>query len=81
MGIDGKSAAAQLGWPKALVGEKKLNDAAVHFRKAAELDPNYRDVLLELAAEYEKAGQPEMRSRFTRSSQRMRRHRSAWANY
>jgi tetratricopeptide (TPR) repeat protein len=57
-GLDGKSAAAQTGWAKALVGAKKLSEAAPHFQKAAELDPNYRDELLELAAEYEKAGQP-----------------------
>jgi len=56
-GIDPKSAAVQTGWAKALVGEKKLSEAAPHFQKAAELDPNYRDELLELAAEYEKAGQ------------------------
>jgi tetratricopeptide (TPR) repeat protein len=56
--IDAKSAAAQLGWAKALVGAKKLGDAAPHFQKAAELDAKYHDVLLELAAEYEKAGQP-----------------------
>ena len=56
-GFDAKSAAAQLGWAKALIGEKKLSEAAPHFRKAADLDPNYRDELFELAAEYEKAGQ------------------------
>lgn len=57
-GLDAKSAAAQLGWAKALIGEKKLSDAAPHFQKAAEFDPKYRDALLELAGEYEKAGQP-----------------------
>lgn len=55
---DGKSAGAQLGWAKALAKEKKLDEAAPHFQKAAELDANYRDGLLELADEYEKAGQP-----------------------
>ena len=56
-GLDAKSAGAELGWAKALIGEKKLSDAAPHFEKAAALDAKYRDVLLELAAEYEKAGQ------------------------
>lgn len=57
-GIDPKSAAAELSWAKSLAGEKKLADAAIHYQKAAELDSKYRDGLLELAAEYEKAGQP-----------------------
>ena len=56
--LDPKSAAAQLAWGRALVGDHKLADAATHFQKAAELDAKYRDVLLELAANYEKAGQP-----------------------
>jgi len=55
---NGKSAGAQLGLAHALAQQGKLAEAAPHFRQAAELDPNYRDSLLELAALYEKAGQP-----------------------
>jgi Tfp pilus assembly protein PilF len=54
---NGKSAGAQLGLAHALAQQGKLVEAAPHFRQAAELDPNYRDSLLELAALYEKAGQ------------------------
>ena len=50
---------AELGLAHALAGENKLDDSAVHFRKAAELNANYRDDLLELATMYEKAGQPD----------------------
>jgi len=57
-GLDAKSAAVELGWAKTLVGQKNLVGAAPHFQKAADLDPKYHDVLLELAAEYEKASQP-----------------------
>lgn len=54
---DAKSAAAELGLGRALAQQGNLPDAASHFRKAAELDPKYRDSLLELAALYEKGGQ------------------------
>jgi len=53
---DPKSAAAQSGLAHSLLKESKLAEAAEHFREAASLDPHYRDGLLELAAEYEKAG-------------------------
>ena len=56
--LDPKSAGVQLAWARALAGDKKLADAAPHFQKAGELDPKYHDFLLELAADYEKAGQP-----------------------
>ena len=55
--IDPKSAAAELGLAKSLAAGKKLAEAAPHFEKAAELDPNYRDGLLELAALYEQQKQ------------------------
>jgi tetratricopeptide (TPR) repeat protein len=57
--IDPKSPDAELGLAHALAGENKLGDAAVHFKKAAELNAGYRDDLLELANMYETAKQPE----------------------
>jgi tetratricopeptide (TPR) repeat protein len=59
LAIDPKSPDAELGLAHALAGENKLDDAAVHFKKAAELNATYRDDLLELANMYEKAKQPE----------------------
>jgi Tfp pilus assembly protein PilF len=56
--LDAKSAASELGLAHALAGQGKLADAAPHFRKAGELDPKYRDYLLELAALYEKNQHP-----------------------
>ena len=47
----------ELGLAHAAVLQKRLGDAAPHFRKAAELDPSYRDALLELASLYEKEHQ------------------------
>ena len=46
-------------WRTRWRGENKLEDAAVHFKKAAELNASYRDDLLELASMYETAKQPE----------------------
>jgi tetratricopeptide (TPR) repeat protein len=59
LAIDPKSPDAELGLAHALAGENKLEDAAVHFKKAAELNAGYRDDLLELANMYETAKQPE----------------------
>jgi len=59
LAIDPKSPDAELGLAHAVAAENKLEDAAVHFKKAAELNPNYRDNLLELASMYETAKQPE----------------------
>ena len=56
---DPKSAAAESGLARALAKQNRLTDAEPHFRKAAELDPAYRDSLLELAGLFEAAGQPE----------------------
>jgi len=53
---DPKSAAAQAGLAHSLLKESKPAESAEHFRAAAALDPHYREGLLELAAEYEKAG-------------------------
>lgn len=52
-----KAPGAELGLARALAQQGKLAEAVPHFHKAAELDPNYRDSLLELAGLYEKAGQ------------------------
>jgi tetratricopeptide (TPR) repeat protein len=57
--IDPKSPDAELGLAHALAGENKLEDAAAHFKEAAELNANYRGDLLELATMYETAKQPE----------------------
>src|SRR5580704_6389602 len=59
LAIDPKSPDAELGLAHALAGENKLDDAAVHFKKAAELNASYRDDLLELGNMYEAAKQPE----------------------
>jgi len=52
--LDTKSAAAELGLAHAQVRQDRLTDAVPHFRAAAQIDPNYRDGLLELAGLYEK---------------------------
>jgi tetratricopeptide (TPR) repeat protein len=59
LAINPKSPDAELGLAHALAGENKLEDAAVHFKKAADLNAAYRNDLLELAEMYEKAKQPE----------------------
>jgi tetratricopeptide (TPR) repeat protein len=51
--LDSKSAGAELGLAHALVAQGNLADAAPHFRQAAQLEPKYRDRLLELANLYE----------------------------
>jgi len=50
---DPKSGPAELGLARALLQQKRLEDADPHFRKAAELDPALRRSLLELASAYE----------------------------
>jgi Tfp pilus assembly protein PilF len=52
--------AAELGLGRAQLAQNRLDDAAAHLKKAAELDPKYRDALLELAGAYEKAKQAEL---------------------
>jgi Tfp pilus assembly protein PilF len=56
--IDPKSGGAELGLGETLAKEDRLADAAPHFKKAAELDPHFRDALLELASLYEQKKQP-----------------------
>ncbi len=53
--LDPKSAAAQSGLANSLLKESRPADSAEHFRAAAALDPQYRNDLLTLAGEYEKA--------------------------
>ncbi len=59
LAIDPKAAAAELGLAHALVKQEKLEAAAAHYKQAAELNPGYRDDLLELGSLYETAKQPE----------------------
>jgi Tfp pilus assembly protein PilF len=54
------NAAAELGLGRAQLAQNRLEDAAVHLKKAAELDPKYRDALLEVAGAYDKAKQAEL---------------------
>jgi Tfp pilus assembly protein PilF len=54
---DEKSPGAHLGLGRALAQQGKLAEAAPYFERAAGLDSNYRDSLLELAALFEKSGQ------------------------
>jgi tetratricopeptide (TPR) repeat protein len=53
LGMNPKSAGAELGWGRALAKLDRLSDAAPHFQQAATLDPQYKDALLELADLYE----------------------------
>jgi tetratricopeptide (TPR) repeat protein len=55
--INGKSALAEAGLARALMKQQKLTDAGPHFRRAAELDPAFKDGLLELAVQFEAAKQ------------------------
>ena len=59
LAIDPKAPAAELGLAHSLAKQERLDDAAAHFKKAAELNASYRDDLLELASLYETAKQPE----------------------
>lgn len=56
-GIDPKSAGAELGLARALAKQGRLEEAAPHFVKAAELDPGFQDALLELASLHEERKQ------------------------
>jgi Tfp pilus assembly protein PilF len=58
LGLDAKSAGANLGMAQALVQQGRLDDAAPYFRTAAQIQPNYRDYLLQLGSLYEKANRP-----------------------
>jgi len=57
IGLDARSAGAQLGMAQALVQQGKLAESEPFFRQAAQIDPKYRDYLLELGSLYEKGHQ------------------------
>jgi len=57
IGLDARSAGAQLGMAQALVQQGKLAEAEPFFRQAAQIDPKYREYLLELGSLYEKGHQ------------------------
>jgi Flp pilus assembly protein TadD len=57
LGIDPKSAIANLGLARSLLKQAKLAEAADYYRVAASLDPANKSAILELGAEYDKAGQ------------------------
>lgn len=56
--LDPKSAPAEAGLGQAIARQGRLADAEPHYRKAAELDPSRKDVLIDLASQYEAARQP-----------------------
>lgn len=58
LAIDPKSAGAELGLGETLEKLDRLDEAASHIKKAAEMDSHYRDSLLELASFYEKQKRP-----------------------
>jgi tetratricopeptide (TPR) repeat protein len=53
------SAPAEYGIARAIAKQGRLDDAALHYSRAAELDPQYRDAPLELAEMYLQSKQPE----------------------
>lgn len=57
--LDAKSAPAALGMARSFAKLGRPLEAIPHYRKAAELDPSYRDTLLELATVLESAQQGE----------------------
>jgi len=59
LALDSKSAPAELGLARSQARQQRLASAAPHFRRAHELDASYSDALLELAALYEAAKQPD----------------------
>jgi tetratricopeptide (TPR) repeat protein len=59
LALDAKSAAAEVGLGRSVARQGRLKDAETHYVKAAALDPSQKDALLDLAARYESAKQPE----------------------
>jgi tetratricopeptide (TPR) repeat protein len=55
--IDAKSAPAELGWGRSLAKLDKRTEAAPHYRKAVELDPQLKSFFLELAQAHEDKGE------------------------
>jgi tetratricopeptide (TPR) repeat protein len=58
LALDAKSAPAEAGLGRCLARENRLNDAEPHYRNAVALDPSRKDVLVDLAAQYESAQKP-----------------------
>jgi tetratricopeptide (TPR) repeat protein len=58
LALDPKSAATENALGRALAKQAKLKDADSHYRKAVALDPSRKDVLVDLATQYEAAKQP-----------------------
>jgi len=58
LALDSGNADANLGMAQSLVQQGRLDDAAPYFRKTAQIQPNYRDYLLQLGTLYEKANRP-----------------------
>ena len=59
LGLDGGSAPAEIGVARAIAHQERLAEAEPLYRKAAALDPTYRDLMLELATLYEDHHQPD----------------------
>ncbi|MGD1097510.1 MAG: tetratricopeptide repeat protein [Bryobacteraceae bacterium] len=57
LSLNQSSAAAEEGLAQALALQGKRSEADPHFRKAASLDPSYRDSILQLASLYEENNQ------------------------
>jgi Tfp pilus assembly protein PilF len=54
------NASAELGLGRAQLAQSHLDEAAIHLKKAGELDVKYRDALLEVASAYENSGKAEL---------------------
>lgn len=59
LSLNSSSAASEVGLAQALAREGKRTEAEPHFRKAAVLDPAYKDALLQLASLYDENQQPD----------------------
>jgi len=58
--IQPANASAELGLGRAQLAQNHLDDATTHLKKAGELDPKYREALLEVASAYENGGHAEL---------------------
>jgi tetratricopeptide (TPR) repeat protein len=59
LAIDPKMAAAELGLGQTLVRQNRADEALPHYRQAVALDPNLKSYLLQVAAAFSEAKQPE----------------------
>ena len=80
LAIEPKSPDAELGLAHALAKQNRLDAAATHFQKAGELNPNYRDDLLDLASCTRMPSSRPKRLRSISSSPKIQARRSGWAN-